>query len=82
MVGFIAIFALVITTFAIVWRGKNKRQARLEEQRQRELVEKGFGMRGGLGGDRDGEKGAIRDAVGNRAPLMQRGAEVEKREGL
>jgi hypothetical protein len=78
MVGFMVIFALVITAFAITWRMKNKRQAALEEQRQAELREKGFGMRGGLPGEK--EKG-VRDAVGN-APLLQQGASVEQRERL
>lgn len=78
MVGFIAVFLLVITTFAITWRMKNKRQSALEEQRQAELRDKGFGMRDGLRGEK--EKG-VRDAVGN-APLLQQGASVEQREGL
>lgn len=78
MIGFMGVFALVITIFTITWRAKNKRQAAVEEQRQRELHEKGFGMRGGLRGDK--EKG-VRDAVGN-APLQQQGAEVEQRETL
>jgi len=78
MIGFIAIFILVITTFTITWRMKNKRQSALEEQRQAELREKGFGMRGGLRGEK--EKG-VRDAVGN-APLLRQDALVEQREGL
>jgi hypothetical protein len=78
MVGFMAVFALVITTFTIAWRMKNKRQSALEEQRQAELREKGFGMKGGLRGEK--EKG-VRDAVGN-TPLLQQGASAEKREKL
>jgi hypothetical protein len=78
MVGFMAVFALVIITFAVVWRMKNKRQAVVEEQRQRELHEKGFGMRGGLRGDR--EKG-VRDLAGGE-PLLEQGAQVEQRERL
>ena len=53
MVGFMAIFANVTTTFAIVWRTKNKRQAAVEEQRQRELHEKRLGMTGGLRGGKE-----------------------------
>jgi hypothetical protein len=77
MVGFMAVFALVITTFTITWWMNNKRQSALEEQRQAELREKGFGMRGRLRGEK--EKG-VRDAVGN-APLLQlQGASAERRE--
>lgn len=78
MVGFMALFALVITTFTIAWRAKNKKQAMREEQRQAELRENGFGMKGGLRGEK--EKG-MRDALGN-APLLSQGATVEQREGL
>jgi hypothetical protein len=78
MIGFIAVFALVIATFTITWRIKNKRQSAIEEQRQAELHEKGFGTRGGLRGEK--EKG-VRDAVGN-APLLQQDASVEQRERL
>jgi hypothetical protein len=46
MVGFIAIFGLVLATFAVMWRSYNKKQAEKEEVRKRELVERGFGMKG------------------------------------
>jgi hypothetical protein len=78
IVGFIAIFALVITTFTLTWRAKNKTQAAREERRQAELRENGFGPRGGLRGEK--EKG-VRDALGD-VPLMAQGAAVEERERL
>jgi hypothetical protein len=78
MIGFMAVFALVITTFTITWRMKNKKQAALEEQRQAELRQNGFGMKRGLRGEK--EKG-VRDAIGN-APLLQQGASVEQRETI
>jgi hypothetical protein len=78
MIGFMAVFAIVITTFTLAWRAKNKKQAALEEQRQAELREHGFGMKGELRGEKD--KG-VRDAIGN-APLLQQGASVEQRERL
>jgi hypothetical protein len=78
MIGFMVVFAIVIITFTISWRAKNKKQAALEEQRQAELREHGFGMKEGLRGEKD--KG-VRDAIGN-APLLQQGASVEQRERL
>jgi hypothetical protein len=79
MVGFIAVFLLVIAAFTVTWRRKNKRQSALEEQRQAELREKGFGMRSGLSGEK--EKG-VRDALGNAPLLQQQGVSAEQREGL
>lgn len=47
--GFAAIMLLATGIFAFVWVKKNKRQARLESERQAELREKGFGMDGWMG---------------------------------
>ncbi len=79
MGGFMAVFVLVIAAFTIAWRVKNKKQAAREEQRQADLREKGFGMRGGLdGGEKDR---GVREALGD-APLLQQGASVEQREAI
>lgn len=49
LVGFIALFAIVTAVFAFFWQVKNKRQAVIEEERQRVLQDKGFGTQGWSG---------------------------------
>jgi hypothetical protein len=76
MVGFMAIFVIVIISFAVVWRSKNKRQAQKEEMRRRELNEKGFGISGGglKGGPGGREKGKVAGAYND--------GEIEQREQI
>lgn len=75
MVGFMAVFAIVLTSFTVVWRSKNKRQAQKEEMRRRELNEKGFGISGGLKGEPGGrEKGKVAEAYND--------GEIEQREQI
>lgn len=57
MMGFIAIFALVIAAYGIFMRGKDKIQAKHEEERKRELVERGYGLKNhGSGAAREKNK--------------------------
>lgn len=64
MLGFMAIFALVITSFAITWKAKNKKQAEREDARAKELTERGFGPRDyGVG---EKEKGVVREVKEER----------------
>lgn len=60
MVGFMALFGIVIASYGIFWHTKNKVQERKEEERKRELMDRGFGMSGHGGekkaGAREGEE--------------------------
>ena len=51
--GFIAIFLLVITSYGIVWKLWNKKEAEREAARKAGLIERGFGPKGG---QHNGEK--------------------------
>jgi hypothetical protein len=57
--GFVGLFILAIATYSVLWKAYNKRDERLERERERSLLEKGFGVigeegkgkeRGGVGG--------------------------------
>jgi hypothetical protein len=73
MIGFMAVFVIVISCFALVWRAQNAKQSRAEAQLKRGLQERGFGIGGGFGG-----KGAGRDE--DLWADRGEGAEVEYRE--
>ena len=90
MFGFIGLMLIATVGFAIFWVGKNKRQARLERERQEVLRQAGWGLdgwkRNEKGDFKTGDDGVREDrveTVGDRGPQTKEQIRMEQamREG-